>query len=119
MGFKALQIFLAPGVTFHTTQWTVDEVWNHIPQISKKRRVPAEFMQENLMLLPLTVYGPAAYAHRLAEAQHRISDPKDEELLALALELCYPVWTNDKDFESASVTLYTTADLLTLLYPNG
>ncbi len=114
-----MQLFLAPGVTFQTTQWTVDEVWSHIPAISKKRRVPAEFMQENLLLLPLTVYGPAAYAHRLAEAKQRISDLKDEELLALALELGHPVWTNDKDFEGAGVPLHTTADLLMLLCQGG
>jgi predicted nucleic acid-binding protein len=39
-------------------------------------------------------------------------DPDDAELLALALHLRIPVWSNAKDFEISGVELFTTEDLL-------
>ena len=43
-------------------------------------------------------------------------DEKDAPILALALQLCCPVWSNDKHFKKQkSVKVYTTADLLDLL----
>jgi len=42
-------------------------------------------------------------------------DPDDVDLLALALKLDIPIWTNDRDFEKTGVATYTTAQLLSLL----
>jgi predicted nucleic acid-binding protein len=43
-------------------------------------------------------------------------DEKDAPILALALQLCCPIWSNDKHFKKQkSVKVYTTADLLDLL----
>ena len=42
-------------------------------------------------------------------------DPKDVPVLALALRLRLPVWTEDRDFENLpGVSVYKTADLLPL-----
>lgn len=43
-------------------------------------------------------------------------DEKDAPILALALQQCYPIWSNDKHFQRQKVAkVYTTADLLDLL----
>ena len=39
-------------------------------------------------------------------------DPDDVALLALALHLGLPIWSNNRDFEDARVRWYTTAQLL-------
>ena len=36
-------------------------------------------------------------------------DPDEAGLLALALALLVPIWTNDRDFETTGVECYTTA----------
>jgi len=48
------------------------------------------------------------------EAMRRIGrrDPDDVDLLAVALHLQLPVWSNDKDFEGLAVDLFTTERLL-------
>ena len=38
-------------------------------------------------------------------------DPEGVELLALALHLSLPVWSNDDDFELTGIEWYTTAEL--------
>jgi predicted nucleic acid-binding protein len=49
------------------------------------------------------------------QVAHR--DPDDVEILALAIELGHPFWTNDKDFEETGVQVFTTAELLTMYFP--
>jgi predicted nucleic acid-binding protein len=61
----------------------------------------------------------AEYEPRITEARRRIGrrDPDDVEILALALHLGLPVWSNDSDFADAGVEWYTTAELLAKLGP--
>ncbi len=42
-------------------------------------------------------------------------DEHDIELLALAIKLHIPVWSNDGDFKSSGIEVYTTARLLKIL----
>jgi predicted nucleic acid-binding protein len=37
-------------------------------------------------------------------------------VLALALHLDVPVWSNDRDFEDTGVSQFTTAELLAILF---
>lgn len=62
---------------------------------------------------------PTTYVSSIAEARERIErrDPDDVELLALAIQLDIPVWSNDNDFENTGVLWYTTASLLAVLEP--
>ena len=39
-------------------------------------------------------------------------DPDDVELLAMALHLQVPIWSNDRDFEGLNVDSFTTEGLL-------
>jgi predicted nucleic acid-binding protein len=44
-----------------------------------------------------------------------VKDEDDTELLALAMKLKIPIWSNDRDFKLTGVELYTTAKLLKIL----
>lgn len=52
-----------------------------------------------------------------AKLQIAHRDPQDIEILALALELGRPLWTNDKDFEHTTIQTFTTAELLSIYFP--
>ena len=69
--------------------------------------------------LPVTKVARTEYAVQLPEARRRIGrrDPDDVEILALALHLGVPIWSNDNDFEDAGIAWYTTARLLAALDP--
>ena len=64
--------------------------------------------------LPVTMIERDVYASGIAEASRRVGqrDPDDIPILALALTLKVPLWSNDKDFEDAGVEWYTTEGLL-------
>ena len=57
------------------------------------------------------------YQQKLPTAGRRIGkrDPDDVDVLALALTLNVPVWSNDNDFEDSGVEWHTTAELLKML----
>lgn len=92
---------------------------SYIPHLAAKPKVKEAGVTEEMLLaalslLPLTVYPRRFYRATLKEAGRRISerDPKDVDVLALALKLGAPVWSNDEDFASAGVPRFTTAELL-------
>jgi predicted nucleic acid-binding protein len=70
-----------------------------------------------LVVAPVEVYNQDFYKDKLELAEHRIGkrDIDDVDLLALALKLSIPIWTNDKDYNVAGVKTYTTAQLLNKL----
>ena len=67
--------------------------------------------------LPVTIVERTAYASAIPEATRRIGhrDPDDVEILALALHLGVPVWSNDNDFEDSGVERHTPAEHLKML----
>jgi predicted nucleic acid-binding protein len=95
------------------------EVQAYASILAEKRRLPLDTLLLAVATLPVTVIEPGVYAAKLAEAKRRIGrrDPGDADLLALALHLDVPVWSNDNDFEDAEVEWYTTAELLRELGP--
>ena len=118
MGGAALRVFECVRVLeFATAAHTLDEVLRYLPQLSRKAKRPVSTVFLQLALLPLQVYDRSFYSQKLKEATDRIGgrDPNDVDLLALAMALDQTVWSNDKDFESVRVTLFTTAQLLALL----
>jgi len=117
IGGAALKGFWDSRLSLYTTVHTVGEVVEYLPRLAQKAGIPFQEAFASLYLLPLTVYGSAFYRSKLTKARRLIGerDPDDVDLLALALKLDIPVWTNDKDFEDTGVTTYTTAQLLSLL----
>lgn len=97
-----------------TTEHTLSEVEEYAPVLAKQKRLPADILLLAMAALPVTIVVRAQYAKNIAEATKRIGqrDPDDIELLALALHLQIPIWSNDRDFERLNVDLFTTEDLL-------
>jgi predicted nucleic acid-binding protein len=94
-----------------------DEVFEYLAPLAKKKRLHLDTLLLALAALPVTVVDRSEYEHHLAEAKRRMAkrDPDDVDVLALALDLNLPVWSNDNDFEDAGVDWQTTAELLKTL----
>jgi len=97
-----------------TTEHTFAEVEEYALVLARKRRLASDVLLLAVAALPVTIVTRAAYAKRMTEASKRIGsrDPDDVDLLALALHLRVPIWSNDKDFEKLNVDLFTTERLL-------
>ncbi len=127
LGGNATRIFLGlPVEEFATTQHTLAEVKRYIPDLSQKLRAKGVEVTEGelflaLLTLPIKVYPRSFYRESLREAKARIAkrDPHDVDLLALALALGAPIWSNDEDFKVAGIEVFTTAELLTFLQGRG
>lgn len=100
-----------------TTEATLAEVEEYAGQLARKRRLDVDVVLLAAATLPVTTVPRTVYASSLAEARKRIGrrDPDDVELLALAIQLKLPVWSNDNDFEDTGVVWHTTASLLSAL----
>jgi len=102
LGGAALRAFLNDAVKeWATTQFTVNEVLSYLPRLASKIHVPEEMLRLELELLPLTVYKKEFYRDFISEARRTIAEREvnDVDLLALALKLDYPIWTNNQGFE--------------------
>jgi len=95
----------------------LDEVYEYIRDLAVQKRLPEALLLMTLTSLPVTVVERKDYAGSLPEAARRMQDrdPDDVDLLALALQLEIPVWSNDNDFEGTGVEWYTTARLMKAL----
>ncbi|HHV76581.1 MAG TPA: PIN domain-containing protein [Syntrophothermus lipocalidus] len=116
IGGKAVKVFVeAEGVEFVTTARVSAEVREYIPVLAKKKglnrgNMEAIFSLLNLEIVPEDVYRPCL-PKALDLGGKR--DPDDADLVALALALNCPVWTNDNDLiELAEIKTLTTAEFL-------
>jgi predicted nucleic acid-binding protein len=116
-GKAALKVFTRSPVAVVTTEATLSEVREYLPEMARRYGLPQELLEGQLGLLAIRPYGGEHYRGKLKEAIRRIGDrdPDDVHLLALSLTLHVPVWSNDDDFSKAGVKWYTTARLLNAL----
>lgn len=116
-GHAALRVFTRSSVEVVTTSGVLAEVREYLPAFARASRVAPEALEAQLRLLALKAYEEPAFAASLPESRKRIGDrdPDDVGLLALALSLDVPVWSNDDDFRDAGVPWFTTARLLRIL----
>lgn len=65
-------------------------------------------------MIPIEWQTPEVYEQQRSEAERRMAgrDPDDWPSVALALARGLPIWSQDKDMQSAGVDVYTTGDLL-------
>ncbi|MBI3272633.1 MAG: PIN domain-containing protein [Planctomycetes bacterium] len=115
IGGAAKRVFLHPEVQeVVTAEPVLREVEEYVPRLAQQKGQEEMLLRATLASLPLTVLRPAEYRERRADAQRRMEarDPDDADLLAVALTLDIPIWSNDRDFEASGVTRYTTAQLL-------
>jgi predicted nucleic acid-binding protein len=113
LGGRAKLLLENPNVEALTCQATFAEVEEYAAHLARERGLPLDVVLLAVAALPVTVVERDRYSNALPEASRRIGrrDPDDVEILALALCLKVPVWSNDRDFEAAGVEWYTTAQL--------
>ena len=115
MGGRARLILLSPQIDeIFTVETVMAEVEEYAGLLARKKRLAVDLVLLAVSALPVTIVGRADYAPTIPEATKRIAqrDPDDAELLALALTLNVPVWSNDKDFEGTGVVWLTTEALI-------
>ena len=106
--FASQVTFLAPDVAF-------DDVHEHLASVLTQRGEPRALQPalEKLARLRLAVrvVDPSEYEVMKPAALARICprDPDDWPILACALALKCPIWTEDRDFFGTGVATWTTA----------
>ena len=80
---------LTPAVAYN-------EVLGYLPSFAKKKRLELDTLLLAFAALPVTVVERSEYEAKLPAARRRIGkrDPDDVDVLALALALQLPVWSN-------------------------
>jgi predicted nucleic acid-binding protein len=115
IGGRARVILVHPVIEeVFTTESVLAEVQEYAGELASKKRLSPELVLVAASTLPVTVVRRSVYSRRLKEAEKRIGqrDPDDVDLLALALELEVPIWSNDSDLKDCGAPWYTTAALL-------
>jgi predicted nucleic acid-binding protein len=115
LGGRAKAILQHPHIDeLLTAEVTLAEVEEYAVVLAKKRRLSLDTLLLAIAALPVTVVEEAVYSSALPQARRLIArrDPDDVDVLALALHMKLPLWSNDNDFEDAGIEWYTTAELL-------
>ena len=111
-GAKALLTKYADRVTLVAPDTAFQEARQRLPEVIAGRRMDSTpFMTyfESLSRIIQTVE-PEAYAgfEDIARARLALRDEDDWPILAAALALRYPIWTEDSDFFGCGVATWTT-----------
>ncbi len=116
-GKAALKVFLIEGIEFVTTQFNIVEAREYLSIFANKYHFHIEILESQLKLLPVKIYLKTFYEDYLQKASQMLfdRDVDDIELLALAMKLKTPIWSNDKDFEHSGIEVYNTTKLLKML----
>jgi predicted nucleic acid-binding protein len=115
LGGRAKAVLTHPSIeNVFTTKATLSEVNEYALVLARKKQIPAGTVILAVATLPVTLVESRKYSGSIARAKQLIGkrDPDDVQLLALALHLGIPVWSNDNDFEGTGVDWFTTAQLL-------
>jgi len=98
---------------FITTEFTLSEVEKYIPYISTKSGVSIGTIHFLLTLIPLKIVAKEKYSNYIPKATSLVKDKKNIDILALALALGIPLWSNDKHFEGIiEIRLVKTKDFV-------
>lgn len=115
LGGRARAILQHPRIDeLLTAEATVAEVQEYAVILARKRHLSLDTLLLAIAALPVTVVEQAIYSSALPQARKLIAkrDPDDVDVLALALHMNLPLWSNDNDFEETGIEWYTTAELL-------
>jgi len=118
LGGRARDVLFFPRIVFYSPQHTLFEVEKYLTNVAQKIGQPEMALFREFELLPVVAVQPQQYDSQLERATQLIGqrDPKDVHVLALALELDVPIWSEDRDFEDLrGVTVHKTADMLALI----
>lgn len=120
LGGRAKAVLQHPEIEeLLTAEATFAEVQEYAVVLARKKRFSLSTLLLAIAALPVTVVEEAVYASALPQARKLIAqrDPDDVDVLALALHMGLPLWSNDNDFEETEIEWYTTAELLQKLGP--
>lgn len=115
IGGQAKSVLEHPGVeSVVTTAVTFEEVQAYAGHLAQKKRLDLELVLLAVATLPVAIVPREQYKEALPRARRKVGkrDPDDVEILALAMHLEWPLWSNDNDFEVAGIEWCTTAELL-------
>ncbi len=115
LGGRATLVLSHPSIEeIFTTESTLAEVQEYAVVLARSRKLSLDTLLLAVAALPVSLAEPEIYAHKRAQARKLVGlrDPDDIEILALALHLKLPLWSNDNDFEESGIQQYTTAELL-------
>lgn len=118
LGGSAKRVLTHPSVErFYTTQHTFDEVREYVPILAHRKRLALEVLLLATASLPVEILSADEYGAARSAAEEMIAgrDPDDVEILALALHLEVPIWSNDNDFNGLAIKRFTTAQILRFL----
>ena len=118
IGGRAKAVLEHPSITeILRAEAMLVEVQEYATQLAAKKRLSQDVVMLAVASLPVRVVEREIYEKSIPEAKRRIGrrDPDDVEILALALHVGAPIWSNDNDFEDAGVQWFTTAALLARL----
>lgn len=101
------------NVELYAPDYCVQEALAKIPEIVAKRKEIPEFAELHLLLFVKTVVlvvDQSFYSEFEEQARARISrsDPNDWPVVATALLLNAPIWTEDRDFFGCGVATWTS-----------
>ena len=100
------------NIRFFTPDVCFDDAEKYLPLIFRKRELPAEQALEVLTGISRIVQTVDAdiYGDYREEAIQRIAirDPDDWPIVATALALNCPIWTEDSDFFGSGIATWTT-----------
>ena len=101
------------NVELYAPDYCIQEALAKIPEIAAKRKQIPEFAELSLLLFIKTVVlvvDRSFYNEFEGQARARISkrDPNDWPVVATALLLSAPIWTEDRDFFGCGIATWTT-----------
>jgi predicted nucleic acid-binding protein len=114
LGIRARTLILrhATAVDFYSPDLAYEEALTFLPALLRKKGADHKLAQVLLDGLQIFVKSVdlSRYAHLQDHAHQRISirDAKDWPVLACAMTLNAPIWTEDQDFFGCGVATWTT-----------
>jgi predicted nucleic acid-binding protein len=113
----------AADAGFFVPAFCVEEAREHLPAIVRKRGWSAARVMAALDAVQdmLQVVDVALYADAMDEALSRLvgRDADDAHVLALALTLNCPIWTEDRDFFGTGVATWKSAQVERYFVPSA
>ena len=102
------------SATFYSPDVCFDDARHYLSQVLEKRGLNVEsglaiLEQISQLVVPVdrSLYGDGDY-ERLARERIETRDPDDWPVLALALMLDLPIWTEDQDLFGSGIATWTT-----------
>jgi len=109
---QLIDTYAGQGIRFFTPDVAFDDAEKYLPLLLKKRGKPADDLSASLQYLRNIIepVSPELYNVFESDARQRLRgrDENDWPIVATALALACPVWTEDADFFGTGLAVWTT-----------